>query len=358
MGDRQFLPPPTRASPCRHHPLFPPLPVSTGTREEKFWTPGITFWLCAPEALHIFLTTLGDTGLELNKILVSVDFSEFSDKAVEYALLLARAYKAELTLVHVLTSFHKEDEETYQSMIEDMIKKRQARIRQNFEIFLQKESGKDFQANFTVIQGNSVADALTNFLQSNPFDLLLMGTHGRSGLKHFVPGSVAEKMTRTCPIPLLTVHRSVTEYRLKRILVPVDFSSYCRDALAVAGSLAETFSARLIFLHAIEQEIPPYFFSGMSVEKPLSEEGLHRLVLANLKDFVADIVGRKILADFVIREGVAHQQIIEYVRDHPVDLLAIAPYGLSGLEYLLLGGTAEKVIRWVTCPVLTVRSVN
>ncbi len=104
----------------------------------------------------------------------------------------------------------------------------------------------------------------------------------------------------------------------------------------------------------IEQEIYPSFY-GEDLESILEiDPNLRHAVVENLKEFVEDFVEEEYVESFIVREGVAHKEIVECAKDN-FDLLIIATHGLSGLEYLLLGGTSEKVIRWATCPVLVVK---
>ena len=292
--------------------------------------------------------------MEIQKIVVPVDFSEFSNKAVEIAEKIAQKFNANITLAHVIITHPEEhyadDQKNYQALIQ----KRQTHVEQQFAIQFEEREAQSPPMNFVILRGLSPADCLQEFIINNDFDLVVLGTHGKSGFRHFVQGSVAEKLVQVSPIPVLTVHRSLETPRIKRILVPVDFSSYSQQALYFADTIAQKFEAKLVFLHVIEQEIYPTFYAEEIESVFEIDPSLNQAVIENLKDFVADFIKDEFVEDFMVREGVAHKEIVECAKED-FDLLIIATHGLSGLEYLLLGGTSEKVIRWATCPVLVVK---
>lgn len=292
--------------------------------------------------------------MEIQKIVVPVDFSEFSDKAVGIAEKIAQKFNANITLAHVIITHpqthYSDDPESYQALIQ----KRQTHVEQQFAVQFEERDAQKSPMDFVILRGLSPADCLQEFIINNDYDLVVLGTHGKSGYRHFVQGSVAEKLVQVSPIPVLTVHHSLDAPQIKRILVPVDFSSYSQQALYFADEIARKFAAKLVFLHVIEQEIYPSFY-GEDLESIFEvDPNLSHAVVENLKEFVEDFVEDEFVENFIVREGVAHKEIVECAKDN-FDLLIIATHGLSGLEYLLLGGTSEKVIRWATCPVLVVK---
>lgn len=294
--------------------------------------------------------------MEHNHILAATDFSEFSTKAVEFALSLGKQFQARVTLVHALEPYEEDEEETARR--DDghtLAQKEEGALRRKVQPYLDKAAAAQIPADFVLLRGFNPADALLHFLGENRFDLVVSGTHGRSGLKHLFQGSVAEKLVRMSPIPVLTVHQSVENFHLRRILVPIDFSLPSRAALDAAGKIAGVYGARLILFHAIEQEIYPSFYSEGEETLFDIDRNLPRIVRENLQEFVADSLNLDLVEDYVVKKGLAHQEIVDYAKKNRIDLLVIATHGLNGMEYLLLGNTAEKVIRQATCPVLTVK---
>ena len=182
-----------------------------------------------------------------------------------------------------------------------------------------------------------------------------MGTHGRTGLKHMLLGSVSEKVVRLSPLPVLTIHRSIPEFKLKKVLVPMDFSVHSKRAADYGFWLSKSFKASIELIHVIEQDIHPSFYASGIESIFQIDKGLKNRVIDNLREFVADQLPEEIKPEFQVREGKAHKEIVEYAKENDIDLIVIATHGLSGLDYVLLGSTTEKVVRWSQSPVLTVK---
>ncbi|MEJ2635731.1 MAG: universal stress protein [Calditrichia bacterium] len=292
----------------------------------------------------------------IKKILVPLDFSEFSEKALEYAIELAEKFEAALTLFHAVLLFQDDiGEEQRLQEYENWIKKRENRLINQMENSRQKAARRGIDVQTIMIRGISSADVILDHVNDNPFDLIVMGTHGRSGLKHILQGSVAEKVVRMSPVPVLTIHRSVTQFQVNKILVPLDFSFNCKDATDYALSLAKKFKSTLEFIHIIEQDIHPSFYASGVDSIFQIDTGLKERVIENMKGFLADQLPPELTANFVVKEGKAHKEIVEHAKENGIDMIVIATHGLTGLDYILLGSTTEKVVRWANCPVFTVR---
>lgn len=294
--------------------------------------------------------------MEYNHILVAIDFSEFSATAVEFALSLGKQLQSRLTMVHVLQSYEEDEEETFPlEELHTLAQQEEAALRRKVQPYLDKAAAAQISADFVTLRGFNPADTLLHFLGENRLDLLVIGTHGRSGLKQLFQGSVAEKLLCMSPIPVLTVHPAIENFHLRRILVPVDFSLPSRAALDAAEKIARVYGARLILFHVIEQEIYPSFYSEGEETLFDIDRDLPRIVRENLQEFVADSLTLDLVEDYVVKKGLAHQEIVDYAQKSGIDLLVISSQGSTGMEYLLMGSTTEKVIRQATCPVLTVK---
>ncbi len=137
----------------------------------------------------------------------------------------------------------------------------------------------------------------------------------------------------------------------KEILVPMDFSETSRHALAYAQTIAKALGASVHVLHVI---LDPYS-QAWSVEVPeMNLGGLEDAWLTHaqkrLDELTVDAPG-----DRVVMTGQPFSEIIRYVEAHGIDLIVMGTHGLGGIEHMLLGSVAEKVVRKAPCPVLTVR---
>ncbi|RMG66342.1 MAG: universal stress protein [Calditrichaeota bacterium] len=293
---------------------------------------------------------------DLKTILVPVDFSPFSDLAVDYALHLAQAFDAQVRLLHAAVLFQEDasDQQRLQAYTQWVAE-------QEKKIFGQMSARKMLgisrgaRIQTEVVRGVSAGNAILDYVESHPVDLVVMGSHGRTGLSHLLQGSVAEKIVRLAPVPVLTVHRSVKSFQLQRILVPIDFSVYCQRALEHAFCLCEKFEARITILHVVEQDVHPSVYAGDVHSVFEVDPALKKQIIDNMQAFVSDWGTESRVEEYVVLEGKAHKQIVDFAAANHMDLIVISTHGLSGLDYFLLGSTTEKVVRWAACPVLTVK---
>lgn len=142
---------------------------------------------------------------------------------------------------------------------------------------------------------------------------------------------------------------------IKRILVPIDFSEYSLSALDYAVQFAKRFHAELILLYVVEPAVYPTDFSFGQIAFPNVEDELQKRSEKELQQ-LAKNVGRQVPTRSVTRLGKAFLEITTAAKEHNVDLIIIASHGHTGVEHILFGSTAEKVVRKAHCPVLTVRS--
>jgi universal stress protein A len=139
--------------------------------------------------------------------------------------------------------------------------------------------------------------------------------------------------------------------RLRHILVPVDFSPNARQALRMAIPLAAKFHARITLLHVIEPIVYPSEM-GIAVPDRTDTAAASRKQLAMLAH---KFIPRKLHGKTAVRHGQPYFEIAEAARQLKMDLIVLTTHGYSGLKRILLGGTAERVVRYAACPVLTVR---
>lgn len=294
--------------------------------------------------------------MKIQKILAPVDFSEYSNKAAELALLWGEEFGAELTLLHVNTLFHEQfDYNRLAEGCQDLIRQHEARIQQRMEEQARKVR-KRVPVRYEIVRGASASAAILKAISEDSFDLVILGTHGRTGLKHLVLGSVAEKVARLSPVPVLTVHRSLERYQVKNILVPLDFSrhspSLVKNALAIAGA----FDARVHLLHVLERPTATSFTWMTDKVEPYFELNpeLREEVLNKMRAYLQE--GKEPATLTVIESGHAYEEIVRYAGANRIDLILMATRGFSKFDYFWLwGSTTERVVRLAPCSVLTER---
>jgi nucleotide-binding universal stress UspA family protein len=179
-------------------------------------------------------------------------------------------------------------------------------------------------------------------------DLVVMGTHGRRGFEHLVLGSVAERMLRRCPVPLLTIGPGRPRSGIRRILVTTDFSEGTADAIHYALSIAQERQAKVTLLHVVPDvaagaggKFRERFLQGVELE-------LQRLVPEEALDW-CDVETR-------INSGIAFEVIGKVLKSQKFDLLVMNIHGKGMLDRVLVGSTAERVVRTAApvCPILLI----
>jgi nucleotide-binding universal stress UspA family protein len=140
---------------------------------------------------------------------------------------------------------------------------------------------------------------------------------------------------------------------LNKILAPVDFSAASRHGLAFAGAVAERFRARLRLLHVVE---PPSLPEWGYVHLAIREAKLRRAAEERLPRLPVECaVDERLIHSSEVRSGAAGSEICQAAVEWSADLIILASHGLGGLPHVIIGSTAERVVRHAPCPVMTVR---
>ncbi len=142
---------------------------------------------------------------------------------------------------------------------------------------------------------------------------------------------------------------------LRKILVPHDFSDYSLHALKYAVTFAGHFKSELIILHVVEPIVYPADFSFGQVSIPAMEEEIRKHSEEQLGEVITTKVPSEINAVALIKTGKPFVEIIDVAKQENVDLIVISSHGRTGMDHVLFGSTADKVVRKAPCPVLTIR---
>ena len=298
--------------------------------------------------------------MKFKKILVPTDLSDNAEQALAYAAQIATKYDGKITLFHVISLFQDDPNNpayrfpNYEQVLSTMEETAQERFEK-----LEHEH-KNVPIKKETVRGISAAEEIISYAQSKKYDLIVMGTHGRTGLSHFLMGSVAENVIRHQPCPVLTIKQvkkeKIVAPKLEKFVVAVDFSNYSKMALVHAIDLAKIFGASLEVLYVIEEQIHPAFFvtgetSVLNIIPDLREKSIEAL-----QEYVEKELKEKVEYSTHVREGRAHSEIMHFAEEQNADMIFMATHGLSGLDHFLIGSTTEKVVRKAITPVFTVKA--
>jgi Universal stress protein UspA and related nucleotide-binding proteins len=295
--------------------------------------------------------------LAIDDILVARDFSSVSDRALRHALDLAARTGATLHLLHADVLHEVETRSDERPAPGENVDAFRDRLKTDGTASPEALDAVPIQE--VTRRDVAPAPALLNYADEDDIDLIAMGTHGRRGPSRILLGSVAEEVVRRAPQPVLTVRgeeeegRTPTPGQIDRLLAPVDFSDYARKALRVAHEWAALYDATVDVLHVVEEDLHPAFYVGGVQSIYDVEPDLDEKVKAKLQEFVGEVLGSTDGVETHVRTGSAPSGITEFVEENDVDLVSLSTHGRTGMERFFLGSVAEKVVRHVSCPVLT-----
>jgi nucleotide-binding universal stress UspA family protein len=303
------------------------------------------------------------TSASIDRILCPTDFSAFSIQALRHALALARIFHSRLKVVHVMLDSIPGVEAVYGGAPFLPTAEDRRRVDEEMRRFLEplREARLDHE---TEVREGEPWREIVDAAAEMEADLVVMGTHGRSGFEHLVLGSVAEKLIRRLPCPVLTVsHEEARTWAspglITRILCATDFSEMSAEALRVALALAEKSHAAITMLHVVES-LPDRDAAAHRALLDIDalRADLERRATERLRRVIADAAAPHVAFDTRVVEGCVHKEILRAATEERADMIVIGAQGHGALAHLLSGSNAQHVIRAATCPVLTVRPVG
>jgi nucleotide-binding universal stress UspA family protein len=213
-----------------------------------------------------------------------------------------------------------------------------------------------------VLGGAPPFDEICRLAQSVPADLVVMPTHGRTGLKHVFLGSTAERIVQHSSCPVLVTRGSGLQanngsrFRIKTILVPVDFSNCSRDGLRYAIAFGNEFGAKLILVHATYLGFI-YSAEGTGLyDIPGLQKAAGKSAERKMRELVRSLSFGPVKFETAFTDGSPVIDICAFAKDHDVDLIITSTHGFTGFTHVLIGSIAERVVRHAPCSVLVVPS--
>jgi nucleotide-binding universal stress UspA family protein len=301
-------------------------------------------------------------------VLCPIDLSDASIRPLAYAAEFARWYSARLTVLHVVPTF--DPMPVHPGALESPVRIVYPMSRGEVVGELQRVvrgtgvEAPDMDVDATA--GEDVPAAIVDQAVERAADLLVLGTHGRSGFDRLLLGSVTEEVLHKAPCPVLTVppHAPAAapeHVAFAHVLCAVDFSPGSLQALGFALDLARQGGGRVTVVHVIEwlAEHEPRTYAHFNVPEyrgHLTTEAHERL-----RALVAEARGQSHQVsevEDVVATGRAYREILATASSRKTDLIVMGAQGHGGLGLALFGSTTQQVVRAAECPVLTVRGAG
>jgi len=284
--------------------------------------------------------------ISLRNILYATDFSPAAWAALPYALGIARRYDCKLFSVHVRPP----DSYTFAARpVSAPIDQEMARAVESLDQWL-----KDLRHEILIREGETWPQ-ISKIIGEKEIDLLVIGTHGRTGLERVLLGSVAEAIFRQAPCPVLTVgpHAPKDADRLAdihEILYATDFTPEASAAAPYAISLAQEHQARLTLLHVIDDS---------KTAELAHPERIVSTSLQVLRDLVPPEAELWCKPEVLVERGVPAEKILEVAEQRRADLIVLGVRRADrriGVATHLAHPIAHEIVTRASCPVLTVRA--
>ncbi len=290
--------------------------------------------------------------MRFRKILCPTDFSAGAEQALRTAVQLATSSDAELVIAHswyIPPLAYAGEAWMMSAEIVDGMVEESAR---GLATALATAVGLGARAS-SVLQSGVPGDRILSLLNSDPtFDLVVVGTHGRTGMARVLLGSVAEQVVRHAPCSVFAARPRLVDGPFRSILCPVDFSDSARHAIDLAIDMSVE-GTEIALMHAIE--LPTSY--GQEPTLMDSVEQLDRVTTSALERWVETTRTKaRGPVSAQTRRGRAGAQILELLETSAFDLAVMGSHGRTGIRRALLGSVAEKVVRHATCPVLVART--
>ena len=296
--------------------------------------------------------------VEIKTVFCTTDISDFSNHSISWGMALAKEFRAKLLVCHVIDF---PAAVTYgDGPIFFMDQQNQAMDNALQEIrHLIGDQPVQWEPLITI---GHAADEITRLAEEKGADLVISATHGRSGLKRLIVGSVTERLMRTLHCPLMVVRGPkhdlsiLTDHTVnfQKILVGCDFSEDSDLAFQYGLSLAQEFQSELHLVHVKE---PTIYTEWLKTSVDLEETLYHALddrIRGKLKKMIPKEAAHWCMPKIDLLEGKPNEELIGYAKENQISLIVLGVRGQGLVERMFVGSTTDRVIRQAPCPVLSV----
>ena len=300
--------------------------------------------------------------LTLRRILVPIDFSPESLKTLRYAKRLGDRFGAKLHLVHVVTplpAFLPQRTPLPANLLEELAATPRDRLQE-----LAADCSLPMRPRPYSVAIGGIADEISKVAHTMRAELIAIATRGYTGLKRALVGSTTESVVRNAPCPVLVVRESErasssrrvrkSPLQVRKILVPLDFSEASRLGLEYALAFAQEFHSTVVLFHAVVVSGLVVSNRYTALQLPALIESQQDYAKGEMEELRQAISRKGGEVTTKITVGSPVEQIAKFVAKAGVDLIITSTHGRTGLSRAFIGSTAERVVRYATCPVLVV----
>jgi len=316
----------------------------------------------------------------MKTLLVPLDGSILAEQALPYASMLATVLDANIQLLRVVPDIERESllvdslatmyvgeiAATYQERDQQILQG----LREHAETYLDAQTEQLRRSGLqigTTVRVGPPAEIIVEVATHLQADMIVMATHGYSGLQRWTIGSIADKVVHTTTTPVLLVRNptlsGVEDPKLTSVMIPLDGSALSRQALPIATEIARRAHAQMILLHAIDPLAEAYPSAhALSASLAHPDRLLHEMV-ENADHQLGEVAGTLVKEnDLTVIPmaliGYPAEVIVDEAERRHASMIVMVTHGYSGLRRWALGSTADKVLHSTRTPLLIIRAMH
>ncbi len=287
----------------------------------------------------------------VERILLSTDGSEYSEGATREAIKLAKKCSSRLSVLSVV-----ETNPELETIAPRVTERAEREARQHLETVKMRAQRDGVDCECTLREGEDCYAYVVGEAVKDKSTMIVMGRRGRTGLKRLMMGSVTARVIGHAPCKVLVVPKAA-EFKGGHLLLATDGSTYSDAAAAEAIAMTKQLASRLTVLSVAPSEsMSPMDIVSSQMQRDLIAEKEIREAEQNVKKVKGAAEKAGLRADGLIMGGKPSEAIIQTAMDKQADLIVLGSHGKTGVERLLMGSVAERVIVLSSCPVLVVKA--
>jgi nucleotide-binding universal stress UspA family protein len=285
--------------------------------------------------------------MDIKNILVPIDFSDLSIKALKAAGEFARVFDAQITPFHAYIPISEIDG-PYSLGLGPSVPENLVDIEETLQDRVNSVAHENVDGDLlkhAVIEVGNPAHCIIE--EGKDYDIIVMGTHGRTGFTRVILGSVAEKVLRLSHVPVLIVEEESMLTPIKRIMVTTDFSENSYSVFPYAKTIAQATGAEIDLIHVLSYN---QFDDDSTAQSFVSLREQRMKVL--VKEYFHEI-SDKVHTEVLVSSDTPHETIFNLDTERAYNMICMATIGRTGIDYMMMGSTTANVVRHVDTPVFS-----
>jgi nucleotide-binding universal stress UspA family protein len=290
------------------------------------------------------------------RILVATDFSEYSKVALDICLGASKCMKTKLYVLHTIEKFPHDYRHLLSSTAHSNMKQKLEEEAMNKIKAMLPEELLGSEDIVPIVRFGKPFLEIIKVAKEKDVDLMAIGTHGRAGVDRVIFGSVAERVVSKAGCPVMVI-RGRKYVGFKRIIVPIDLSDCSRIALEYAVATAKAHSSKLTILHVYERSFVEPYVKAANSEEEADEimKEIERVNKTKYDEFLKTVDLSGVEYEKLLKKGIPETDIVEIAMEQQANLIVMGTHGRSGIKHILIGSTAEEVVRAVHCDIIIVK---